>query len=679
MKKLALVLTILTSSLALHSQNQTDSLRTLLEEKFSTGTTHINVLNDLAHLLRKSDPTNSLAYAQEALKLSKAMNYKNGECDAKINMGLYFWLKSSQEKGLKYGLGALEISDSTQYNNGQMEACLLLALVYNQLKEFEKAEKFSNNALTLALLLKNSEGIARAYNSIGNLHRKLKDEEGAFHYYQLGLTYLENNNNFPIKISLLGNVAHHYLTKDEEREKTRLILDEGLKIAQALKDKYGESWIRLGMGILFKDLGDLIKAEEQFSIIERSGTAETGTLLDTYIHLINLNTNLGNGNEAHRYQVKYSKIRDSLFNLERAHKIAELEVLYQTEKKEHTIQLLEKDSRLQTIWKNILFVGVLLTISVAYIICRLHRSKEQKAKQLLEIQQILNKKLSEINQLNSKFFANISHEFRTPLTLILAPIEEIQKNKSLSEKEKRLLSLMNRNANRLLDLINQLLDLSKLEAGRMSLSVKSGNISNFIKVIASSFDTWATNKEIEFVKQIRVDDQVVWYDDDKVEKIITNLLANAFKFTPNKGIVTLTASLNEMDLKKTLSVTISDNGPGMREGEQNQIFSPFYQSKQTAGFGTGLGLSLAKELVNLHKGNITFQSKVGTGTTFFVELPVSSEAFSTEQMPDPDEISSVKNQYPTIAKDYVEKVEDMEQEYVSYSNESSLNHSISYS
>ncbi|WP_090150706.1 hybrid sensor histidine kinase/response regulator transcription factor [Dyadobacter soli] len=241
--------------------------------------------------------------------------------------------------------------------------------------------------------------------------------------------------------------------------------------------------------------------------------------------------------------------------------------------------------------------------------------------------------LKEMDRMKSRFFANISHEFRTPLTLILAPLEEELSKKPPAEQDKLL--IMKRYANRLLELVNQLLNLSKLEAGKMELQVQKGELRQFLSVLSFSFDSLAQHKEIAFEKIVDVPEGIYWFDPDKLEKVIINLLSNAFKFTPAGGSVQFAAGLEAQAGKPVLRIAVSDTGRGIAPEEQKQVFESFYQARQTVenqDGGTGLGLAFAKELVKLHNGNISLQSEAGKGSVFSVRVPVGKEAFSAGQI-----------------------------------------------
>ncbi|MDN5216165.1 ATP-binding protein [Fulvivirgaceae bacterium BMA12] len=243
---------------------------------------------------------------------------------------------------------------------------------------------------------------------------------------------------------------------------------------------------------------------------------------------------------------------------------------------------------------------------------------------------IQKEKLQELDQTKSRFFANISHEFRTPLTLILGILEDkIAQN--LSSQDQRDFDIMHRNAQRLQRLINQLLDLSKLEAGSLKLEVTSQNIYEFLSAVVSSFNSHAHQRGINFSVQIPSESLSAYFDQDKVEKIIYNLLSNAFKFTPDGGKITMRASTDGKDI----ILSVQDNGPGMTRDQLQRIFDRFYQiddAQTRENEGTGIGLALTKELTALHHGQIYVESTPNVGSTFTVSFPIRSDQYDDSEI-----------------------------------------------
>jgi signal transduction histidine kinase/ligand-binding sensor domain-containing protein/DNA-binding response OmpR family regulator len=280
-------------------------------------------------------------------------------------------------------------------------------------------------------------------------------------------------------------------------------------------------------------------------------------------------------------------------------------------------------------WWAYSIYGVLIVLLI--FVLRQYDLRRQKLKQQLELEREHADKLEEIDQMKSRFFTNISHEFRTPLTLILGPAEKII-SESIDVNAGKQAGLIKRNANRLLDLINQLLDLSKIEAGKLKLEASLSNLSSFVKGIAEAFESIAERKDITL--RIHIEKQFIgaYFDKDKMQKIITNLLSNSFKFTKEGGQVEIKLFETE---RNSAIISVRDTGVGIGDKDLPKIFDRFYQSDSSStreSGGTGIGLALTKELVELHNGKITIDSKEGEWTEVTVELPLGMEHLEVNQI-----------------------------------------------
>jgi len=231
-----------------------------------------------------------------------------------------------------------------------------------------------------------------------------------------------------------------------------------------------------------------------------------------------------------------------------------------------------------------------------------------------------------LDQLKTKFFTNVSHEFRTPLTLVISPLDRIIKQ-TTDEEQKKQLNLVQRNAKRLLSLVNQLLDFRKMEVQEINLHPAIGDIIGFTKDISHSFMDIAEKKNIRFSFSSNFDNLEIYFDKDKIEKILFNLLSNAFKYTHDNGTVSINLAYNPSANNEddgTLAIEIKDSGIGIPVGMHEKIFERFFQTdvpESMVNQGTGIGLAITKEFVRLHKGIITVKSEPEQGTCFTVLLP----------------------------------------------------------
>jgi signal transduction histidine kinase/ligand-binding sensor domain-containing protein/DNA-binding response OmpR family regulator len=283
-----------------------------------------------------------------------------------------------------------------------------------------------------------------------------------------------------------------------------------------------------------------------------------------------------------------------------------------------------------TWWSYILYGFVIMILFSGSTRFYLNR---QRLRSQLQLEQEHAKKLEEVDKMKSNFYANISHEFRTPLMLILGPIEKLLSRVKDEENQKQA-GLIKGNAKRLLTLINQLLDLSRLEAGKLKLKASFGNIAQFVKGLAMEFESIAERKDISL--KVLMEKEVVeaYFDKEKLEKIITNLLSNAFKFTPSGGRITV--KLSETPSNQ-VEIIVRDSGIGIPKSEMSKIFDRFYQvdgSITREHEGTGIGLALTKELVELHKGNIFVDSIEGHWTEVKLHFPLGREHLAEDEIID---------------------------------------------
>lgn len=268
-----------------------------------------------------------------------------------------------------------------------------------------------------------------------------------------------------------------------------------------------------------------------------------------------------------------------------------------------------------------LIIGLLFAYGIMWFILRIQQKKMEQEKEKAIV-----RKQHEVDEMKLRFFTNVSHEFRTPLTLILTPLEKLMKTEENAET-KQILRLIYRNADRLLKLVNQLLDFRKIDVQGDTLVLSTGDIVPFVRDVAYSFKELSEQKHIRFSFSSVFTSLPMRFDTDKVFKIVSNLLSNAFKFTPEGGMITVTLSLlPDKEGRNKLLIEVSDSGIGIPADKQEAIFDRFYQvsssDKGNPVMGTGIGLHLCREFVRMHQGSIAIKSQPGVGSTFTVTLPV---------------------------------------------------------
>ncbi len=289
----------------------------------------------------------------------------------------------------------------------------------------------------------------------------------------------------------------------------------------------------------------------------------------------------------------------------------------------------------KTWWAKSLYIIFFLALFFMVLKLGIERLK---AKSELKQERINKLKIQEINKLKLELFTNISHEFRTPLTLITGPLQRLVEKKQAGTHIQKQLEGMYKNSLILLQLINQLLDFRKSEAGKLEIHVGQNNIVPFVNNIKESFDLFAEEKKIEFTFKSSKNLINVWFDSLELSKVIVNILSNAFKFTPIGGTITVRVEINnsekEYNSGKKVVLIIEDNGKGIPEKDIEFIFDRFFQlgSIEKKRVGTGVGLSLSKDIVELHHGSIKVRSRNGSGVIFKVVLPLGNAHFSAKEM-----------------------------------------------
>ena len=279
-------------------------------------------------------------------------------------------------------------------------------------------------------------------------------------------------------------------------------------------------------------------------------------------------------------------------------------------------------------WAYFIYLLILIIVSVFIIKFFVNRAK---LKANLVMAKLATVKEHELNEAKLRFFTNMSHELRTPLTLILSPITEILSRSRLNPDIKERLNYVEKNAKRLLDLINQLIDFRKADQGELNLQAATGNFTKFAREIFLSFKGYSETQDVVYDFKTSSEDIPLTFDRDKMEIVLCNLLSNAFKFTSKKGKITISLSEND----DHCIITVKDTGKGVSKEFQDKIFNRFFQIQDSESLkmvGSGIGLSLSHRIVQLHHGNIELKSRKGKGSQFIVKIPKGSQHFTEDQL-----------------------------------------------
>nr|MDA3928679.1 hybrid sensor histidine kinase/response regulator transcription factor [Prolixibacteraceae bacterium] len=311
----------------------------------------------------------------------------------------------------------------------------------------------------------------------------------------------------------------------------------------------------------------------------------------------------------------------------------------------------------KTKWAYMLYLIVIGLVVMGFYFIIVNRIEQQS---LLRIERHEREKTELVNQLKLRFFTNISHEFRTPLTLISSPLSKlINKPETNLAERKYLYSTMHTNVIRLLRLLKQLMDFRKLENNQMSLKVQSGNLSEFIQEISKGFHDFSMNKSIELKYEgDSRSNSIQWFDYNIVDSVIFNLLSNAIKFSNENSVINIKTKIQNGEA----IIEVIDHGKGIPADKIDKVFDRFYSdnSGQDIITGTGIGLSFSKNLIGLHKGEISVSSSPGIETCFKVLIPTDKEAYeSWERNDSSHEIEMPKVIVGDVLKEYSSEIDPL--------------------
>tara|TARA_Y100001933_G_scaffold265193_1_gene336746 strand:+ start:8593 stop:12798 length:4206 start_codon:yes stop_codon:yes gene_type:complete len=276
----------------------------------------------------------------------------------------------------------------------------------------------------------------------------------------------------------------------------------------------------------------------------------------------------------------------------------------------------------QTWWSYVLFIILIVSAGIGVVV---YFSQHEKLKQRLKFEKLDKERQQTINQGKFRYFTNLSHEFRTPLTLISGPLEHIMAQNKDPENRKYL-EIIRKNTKRLLSLVDQLITFRQAEQGHLNLQLSKDTLGGFMYPTTEAFENYAKEKDINFYYKVSSPDEEIIIDVEKTERIIFNLLSNSFKNTPPKGSISVEAKITVDSGKKMIHIDVIDNGKGIPPEDLDNIFERFYQLGNKLGkvSGGGIGLSFCKSLVNLLEGEISAKSDPGVETRFSVVIPSKS-------------------------------------------------------
>jgi len=586
----------------------------------------------------------SKQHTLKALQLARENRDWKGLYYARYRLGNTFYMESNYPEALTNYLR----SDSILNVHDQVEPTLAAILsnigsIYNELQDFDKAEDYFNKSQETYRKLDHDEGVMHINIMMGMLESNRLNHNKAIELFETALEFYTRIHNEREMANIVSRIAISQ-TELKKYEEAKVNYLKAIDLATKTKSTYEEVNSYAGLGKVYRNLhqpdlaiNNLTKALELYDELhmDLGKPAVIQELAMAY-------SEKGDYKKAFLTSQKYLSLKDSLDKANNAGFVQELETKYQTEKKENEIALLTAQNQLKEqekiIQRNRFYIFGAISILIVIFLYILYRNRQKTATGL-----------KKLDAFKSRFFANISHEFRTPLTLIGGPLEKQLNNGAMTSEDRQDFELIQRNSLRLQELVDQLLDLSKLESGNFQLKVSEHHeLSELIQSIFSSFQYQVKRKNI--YAEIEADNILdAWYDRDVVEKIATNLISNAFKYTPQEGFVRVECKNRQNEFH----LMVENSGGDLTKEKIEKIFDRFYQADEHAE-GAGIGLSLVKELVTISHGKINVESRENGNILFHVILPIDKNSYHESEI---DETSIHKSKispttvYPVDTKE----------------------------
>lgn len=523
----------------------------------------------------------------------------------------------------------------------------LLTTIHREMGDYEKAWEYLHKTEQIDQEIK--DDLRGVYTLIerGKIQIDVQQLDSAKHSFKKAYQKLGLNRISKPKLEVCVNLVKVALLQQDDVEVTKW-MDEAIKIAQNIKG-IDESYLPF-LSIYAEVLMHQKKYEKSIAFFKKAIEANIKMQVPSidkncFAGLAAAYSRIRRFEEAFYFQNKHMLIKDSLSKLARLKQAMQLRTQYESQQKDQQIVAMEREQELQELtvinqraeliqqrqYLFLLLLSIFLIGSVSLLFFNRYKLKRKNETLILQTKQLeLERKQEktdsqlEMAELRSEFFTNVSHEFRTPLTLILGPLKDLLKQKDLSYQKK--LEGIYSNASQLLSLVNETLNFSKLKSGHLPLDASSLKLGTFIKEQVQSFTVLSESQgtSIEFIDESQ--DCIVDFDANKLKKVITNLLSNAFKHTKQgDAIVVKIHAFKE----ESICISITDTGAGIAQEHLPYIFDRFYQANHQST-GTGVGLSLSKQLVELHGGKITVKSTPAKGSKFEVSIPIKQQTNSVE-------------------------------------------------
>lgn len=616
----------------------------------------------------------ALDFYQKAKEIFRGLGEKQREALMLTLMGYIYRDQGDFLQSIALNQEALDLRKETGNKKGIGSSLSNMGMIYKALGEFPKSLSYYQESLDTFLVLGEKKSQAMVLNNLGEVSKEMGNFDAALSSLYRSITLKEEAGPERTLNAPLYNLGSTYL-KMNSLDSASFYLQKALDLSNKFQDVKFRRFCLTDLGEVYRQRGELNRALA--TLEEAKGLAAMGLYQendrDITRGLYQLYKDQGNYRQALQSLEMLNAVEDSLFNKENTQAITRLEAGHEFEQQKQQLaheqekELLQKDTLLRRRRLVQIFTGMALLAALVFlgVIARFYRSKREANVRLTQLNEEVTNQKEELEQLNafkSRFFTNISHELRTPLTIIGGMARQIKQ--SPKEWLQKGISIIERNNANLLDLVNQILDLRKVETGAMPVNLVQGDVIPYLKFIQESFHSLGASKQVQLHFLNKEKELIIDYDKEKYLRIFSNLLSNAIKFTPENGNVYFSVEVltqaKGTASAEILEITVKDTGVGIPKEKLPYIFDRFYQVDSTTtrqGEGTGIGLALTYELVKLLKGELTVDSQEGQGSTFVVTLPVTRQA-GVGETPVADQMDS--HNQPVLAEAMLIKTPMME-------------------
>lgn len=556
-------------------------------------------------------------YYLKGLELAKKYGLASTEAFSAYCIGTMYMQMDEHEKGRPFLEDAKVVFDSLGQVARVNEIQMLVGVIDLFSGNLDEAKLVLNSSLDFFREKQYGRLMVNCLQHLSIIHNKQKE-------FTQAIKTAKEGSQIALEIGLIRealacntNLANAYLSLNQY-DSALLVIDESLQLNEANQNTLA---IAVDLAdIKWKALRNLEKNEEALIALQQ-----------------------------------FNSLSDSLRKKTDDERFAQLEVEYEVEKKEQEIETQKLLVRNEKKFNELLYAGIAILIVLIVVIAISYFNKQKANRLLAAKNQLISEqaeKLKELDNTKTKFFNNVAHELRTPLTLMAGHMESMLNDRfgGLNENQRKNVLVAKRNSNRLMDLVSEILDLGKLESGKMELKEKIVGLYPFLDRIFFTFESLSYQFNIKLKFDYQLDKNLcLLLDESKMEKALNNLIHNAIKYTPRGGEVLLKAFKAE----GFVQIQVKDNGKGIVETEQSRVFERYYQTSDAnapAQGGTGIGLALVKEFIELHSGQVSLQSQKGKGSVFTIQIPIKRKTKPIEMVDIQNEKEEDFPLYPILEK-----------------------------